>query len=128
MFDTVVGEPPSRRQLFLQKLPTFQQAGVAALFVFIGWGKFDSEGMWVQLFDQIGWGQWFRYLTGVMQAGGGILVLFRRTLTLGTAMIASTMVGAAIVDIVVMKAAIFMIIPLLLLIVVLATWATARAR
>ena len=128
MFDTLVGEPPSRRQVFLQKLPTVQQVGVAALFVFIGSGKFDSDGMWVQLFEQIGWGQWFRYLTGVMQAGGGILVLFRRTLTLGTASIAATMIGAAITDVVVMKAPVFIMIPLLLLTVVLATWATARAR
>ena len=128
MFDSVVDPPATRVRAILQRLPTIQQVGVAVLFILIGSGKFDANGMWVELFDQIGLGQWFRYLTGIMQAGGGMLVLFRRTLTLGTAMIACTMIGAAIVDVVVMRQPVFMIIPLLLLIVVTTTWATARAR
>jgi hypothetical protein len=41
-------------------------------FVFIGSTKFDNDpnGMWVKLFEQIGFGQWFRYFTGAMQVGG----------------------------------------------------------
>jgi putative oxidoreductase len=127
MFDSVGGQPPSRLRLLLQKLPTVQQVGVGLLFVFIGWGKFDSDPrrMWVQIFDEIGLGQWFRYLTGVMQVGGGILMVFRKTMTAGAAMLAYTMRGAAFVDVVMLQEPVF-IIPLLLFIVIAPAWATSR--
>jgi putative oxidoreductase len=80
------------------------------------------------MFDEIGLGQGFRYLTGAMQVGGGVLMLFRRTLTLGAAMLACTMVGAAVVDVAVVGQPVFMIIPLLLLIAVATTWATSVNR
>ena len=31
----------------------------------------------VQLFDRIGWGQWFRYFTGAIVLAGGALILLR---------------------------------------------------
>ena len=100
--------------------------GVAALFVFIGYTKFDDDprGEWVQMFERIGMGQWFRYFTGIMQVAGGVLIVFRRTLTVGAAMLAATMLGAAIVDIAVMGSPIF-IVPLLLLFLVATVWVTA---
>src|SRR5215831_2578420 len=75
-------------------------------FVFIGGSKFDSDphSMWVQLFAKIGFGQWFRYFTGVMQIAGALLMLHRRTITVGTAMLGCTMIGAAVTDVFVMHA------------------------
>jgi putative oxidoreductase len=38
---------------------------VALAFVFVGGGKLAGTGAMVQLFDRVGLGQWFRYLTGL---------------------------------------------------------------
>jgi len=68
---------------------------VALVFVSVGSSKFQDP-MWVRLFGQIGLGQWFRYLTGVMQIAGGILALIPRTALVGVALAACTMLGASI--------------------------------
>ena len=47
---------------------------VAGLFISVGKGKFAERGQWVAIFAQIGFGQWFRYFTGVLQIMGGLLV------------------------------------------------------
>ena len=123
--ETAVEESRSRAAL-RSALRIMPRIGVAALFVFIGYTKFDDDprGEWVQMFDRIGLGQWFRYFTGVMQVAGGVLIVFRRTLTVGAAMLAATMLGAAIVDIAVIGSPIF-IVPLLLLFLVATVWVTA---
>src|SRR5437016_3096417 len=72
------------------------RVAIALAFVFIGTMKFNNNpnGMWVKIFEQIGFGQWFRYFTGAMQITGALLLLTRWTLTVGAAMLACTMVGA----------------------------------
>lgn len=85
------------------------------LFIYIGVTKFRSTGMWVSIFQRIGLGQWFRYLTGVMQAGGGLLVLLPRTRMVGAALIACTMLGAAFADLFVLNFGPAAIVPLVLL-------------
>src|SRR6266542_2649637 len=42
---------------------------VALAFVFVGGGKLAGTAQMVELFDKVGLGQWFRYLTG--SPGGG---------------------------------------------------------
>jgi hypothetical protein len=78
----------------------------------------------VQIFERIGVGPWLRYVTGVMQVGGALLPLPRRTLTAGAAMLACTMAGAAFVDLFIMPSPI-VIVPLLRLLIVIVTWLTA---
>jgi putative oxidoreductase len=78
----------------------------------------------VQIFERIGVGQWLRYATGLMQIGGAILVLPRRTLTVGAATLACTMAGAALVDLFIVPSPI-VIVPLLLLIIIIVVWLTA---
>jgi putative oxidoreductase len=68
---------------------------VALVFVSVGSSKFQDP-MWVRLFGQIGFGQWFRYLTGVMQIAAGVLALIPRTALAGVALAACTMLGASI--------------------------------
>jgi len=68
---------------------------VALVFVSVGSSKFQDP-MWVRLFGQIGLGQWFRYLAGVMQIAGGILALIPRTALVGVSLAACTMLGASI--------------------------------
>jgi putative oxidoreductase len=67
---------------------------VAAVFLSLGAAKFGTDSMWVKLFDQIGFGQWFRYLTGVLQVTGAALVLVPRMFLIGIGILACTMAGA----------------------------------
>lgn len=123
MFESTAPEPASPYRALARSLPAI---AIGFLFIFIGYGKFDSSprGSWVQIFEMIGLGQWFRIFTGVVQVTGGVLMLPRRTRTAGAALLACTMLGAAIVDVVVMGSPI-VIVPLLLLIVIAAVWVTS---
>jgi uncharacterized membrane protein YphA (DoxX/SURF4 family) len=100
------------------------RAAVALAFVFIGASKFPNSprNMWVTLFEQIGFGQWFRYFTGIVQIAGGLLLLNRRTITAGAALLICTMIGAAIVDVVVMRSPGYVLAPLSLLGMIAAIW------
>jgi putative oxidoreductase len=73
---------------------------VAAVFLSVGADKFGTNPMWVKLFDQIGFGSWFRHLTGILQVTGAVLVLVPRTFLIGIGILACTMAGAATVWIV----------------------------
>jgi putative oxidoreductase len=101
---------------------------LSLVFVFIGTSKFnnDPRGEWVQIFDKIGFGQWFRYFTGGMQVVGALLMLTPWTLTAGAAMLAATMVGAVVADVFVAPVAIFAIVPLALLGMIVAVWYAER--
>ena len=93
MFDVRTPEPiPSRIGTLTTWLP---RIAVALVFVGVGISKF-TDPMWVRLFGRIGFGQWFRYFTGMMQIVGGIIVLIPRLSLLGIAMLACTMTGAVI--------------------------------
>jgi uncharacterized membrane protein YphA (DoxX/SURF4 family) len=48
---------------------------LAVVFVFAGGAKLLGERAMVQEFAQIGLGQWFLYLTGILEASGAIGVL-----------------------------------------------------
>lgn len=71
--------------------------GVATFFVIFGLEKFsdDPASHWVRLFQEIGFGNWFRYLAGFMEVGGGLLVLIPRLSQLGFGILALTMTSAA---------------------------------
>ena len=125
MFETSAPADVSRaRAVATTMARNLPAVAIGLLFIFIGYGKFENRGMWVQIFDQIGLGQWFRIFTGVVQLSGGVLILFRRGRTIGAALLGCTMLGAAIVDIVVIGSPVA-IVPLLLLIVIAAVWVTS---
>jgi uncharacterized membrane protein YphA (DoxX/SURF4 family) len=124
MFEQVTDEPPaSSWRAIGRALP---RVGLAVFFALVGYSKFNSDprSEWVEIFERIGVGQWLRYATGVMQVGGAILLLPRKTLTVGAAMLACTMAGAAFVDLVILPSPI-VIVPLLLLMIVIVVWLTA---
>ena len=73
---------------------------VAGVFLSVGADKFYPDSLWVKLFNQIGWGDWFRYLTGTLQVTGSVLVVVPRTFLIGIGMLACTMLGATAVWIV----------------------------
>ena len=67
---------------------------VASLFFFVGVSKLGGQSRWIATFEQIGFGQWFRYATGVFQLAGALMVLVPRLFLFGITMLASTMLGA----------------------------------
>jgi putative oxidoreductase len=73
---------------------------VAGVFLSVGADKFYADSLWVKLFNQIGWGDWFRYLTGTLQVTGAVLVVVPRTFLIGIGLLACTMLGATAVWIV----------------------------
>ena len=48
---------------------------MAALFLFASYMKLSGNPMMVDEFNTIGLGQWFRYLTGVLELAGGLAIL-----------------------------------------------------
>jgi len=104
----IVDEKPQRIDTLLMWLP---RVAVAVAFLGFGSQKFSGDAMWIRVFDQIGFGQWFRYFTGTMQIGGALLVLVPRTFLIGMATLACTMVGAMTFWIVVARLPFAAIIP-----------------
>ena len=51
------------------------QIGAAAMFLMAGGSKLAGAPEMVGLFDVIGVGQWFRYLTGVIEVGSAVMLL-----------------------------------------------------
>jgi putative oxidoreductase len=117
----LVDDKPTGISIFLAGMA---RLAVVAAFLLIGGTKFNSDpgGEWFKIFERIGWGQWFRYFTGAVQITGALLLLTRWTLTLGAGLLVCTMLGAMIVDIVVMHAVGYAFLPLVLLGIVVATW------
>jgi putative oxidoreductase len=66
----------------------------ALLFIALGYSKFGDTSNWIKLFTAIGLGQWLRILCGVMQFGGGLMILIPRTFVFGILSCAATMLGA----------------------------------
>ena len=91
------------------------RVALAAVFLNVGLQKFGADTMWVRLFAQIGLGQWLRYLTGVLQIAGAILVLVPAMVPVGVLMLACTMVGAIFVWVFVLHAAANALVPAVLL-------------
>jgi putative oxidoreductase len=73
------------------------RGGIALVFVVEGADKFGPASGWIRLFQQIGFGEWFRYFTGVVEVLGGVLVLIPWTVTVGLALLACTMGSAAVI-------------------------------
>jgi putative oxidoreductase len=119
-----IDDRPQRIDLLRTWLP---RIAVTIAFLGFGWQKFEGDRFWIRVFDQIGFGQWFRYFTGAMQVTGAILVLIPRTFLLGMAMLACTLLGAITFWIVVARAPGNAVIPGFVLIALLAVSAT-RAK
>jgi putative oxidoreductase len=72
-------------------------SGLAALaFVAAGSGKLAGTTAMVEMFDKIGLGQWFRYLTGLLEVAGGIGLLIPRYAFHAAVLLSAVMVGAII--------------------------------
>jgi putative oxidoreductase len=70
------------------------QISAAGMFLMAGSLKLLGSEQLVGLFEAIGIGQWFRYLTGALEVGGAILLLIPRTSGLGALLLAGVMACA----------------------------------
>jgi hypothetical protein len=66
-------------------------------FVGAGGGKLAGVDMMVATFDQIGLGQWFRYLTGIVEIAGAVLLWLPGRQVVGAGLLGATMVGAVLI-------------------------------
>ena len=67
---------------------------LALAFGAAGVAKLAGAAPMVQMFDLIGLGQWFRYLTGAVEIAGAVLLLVPRTGFVGGLLLCVTMVFA----------------------------------
>jgi len=72
-------------------------SGLAALaFLGAGGGKLAGGAAMVEVFNNVGLGQWFRYFTGVLEVAGAIGLLISRYAFYAAILLAIVMVGAII--------------------------------
>jgi putative oxidoreductase len=70
------------------------QIGTAAMFLFAAFPKLAGDPKMVTLFGSLGLGQWFRYLTGSLEALGAALLLAPGLAAFGAVILIAVMVGA----------------------------------
>jgi putative oxidoreductase len=66
----------------------------AAIFLIAGTKKLQGDAHMVEVFDQVGFGPWFRYLIAVLEISGGISLLIPRLAAPAGVGLACVMVGA----------------------------------
>jgi putative oxidoreductase len=74
---------------------------LAALFLYEGIDKFSERRLWLRIFDEIGFGQWFRYFTGVVEISGALTLLIPKATLVAVGLLVSTMIGALLVHVLV---------------------------
>jgi uncharacterized membrane protein YphA (DoxX/SURF4 family) len=70
------------------------QVVLAALFLFTGGSKLAGAPAMVALFDAIGVGQWFRFVTGLIEVVSAVALLAPAFAPFGALLLMPTMVGA----------------------------------
>lgn len=74
-------------------------------FVGAGVAKLAGVDMMVATFDAIGVGQWFRYVTGIIEVGGAVLLWLPQLQVLAASLLGATMVGAFLAHLFILGAA-----------------------
>ena len=81
------------------------QVLVALAFVAAGSGKLLGSPAMIALFDAVGIGQWFRYVTGSLEVLGALLLIIPGTTAFGAVLLASVMAGAVVAHLTVLHTA-----------------------
>ena len=71
------------------------QIALAAMFLFAGGSKLVGAPAMVDLFAAIGWGQWFRYVTGAIEISSAVALMIPSAAPFGAILLVPTMFGAA---------------------------------
>ncbi|WP_207929265.1 DoxX family protein [Actinomadura sp. 6K520] len=103
---TATGDSAAARMTTRRKVLWGLQIFLAAfLFFASALPKFAGQAGAVETFDQIGWGQWFRYLTGTVEAAGAIALVIPRLAGIAGIALIGLMAGAALTQILVLEPA-----------------------
>ena len=81
------------------------QALLALAFAGAASGKLLGKPEMVALFEALGVGQWFRYLTGLLELTGALLIVVPRTKFFGAALLSVVMVGAVLTHLFILHSA-----------------------
>jgi putative oxidoreductase len=81
------------------------QVLMALAFVAAGSGKLLGSADMVALFDAVGIGQWFRYVTGSLEVLGALLLIVPGKTALGAVLLACVMAGAVVAHLTVLHTA-----------------------
>lgn len=87
---------PDRRRLF-----RLLELALAIVFIVAGTVKLAGHSFMVALFRDLGFGQWLRYVTGLVELTGGLALISGRQQYLAALALAVIMVGATDASIVV---------------------------
>src|SRR5690348_3905524 len=100
-----------RKQLALRAVEI-----LAGLFIAIASGlpKLFGEATAVQMFDDIGWGDWFRYLVGTLEVLGGIGLILPKTTRLAAICLSGLMVGAVVFTLIYLDVEATIVTPMIL--------------
>lgn len=104
------------------------QVAAAAMFLMAGFSKLAGSPETVAMFDIIGAGQWFRYLTGVLEVGGAVLLLIPALAGAGALLLAVVMVGAVLATLLVVGGSPLLPLVLLAILAVIAHARRGRTR
>ena len=72
------------------------QVLVAVAFFGAGGGKLAGAQAMIDMYNTIGFGQWFRYVTGVIEVGSAVMLLVPWLAMYGAVLLICTMIGAII--------------------------------
>jgi hypothetical protein len=89
-----VGDKPQSKGLNIASWVA-QVLGAVA-FLGAGGSKLAGTAFMVTLFETIGIGQWFRYVTGTVEVVSAVLLLVLRLSGVGALLLCATMIGAII--------------------------------
>jgi putative oxidoreductase len=81
------------------------QVLVALLFVAAGSGKLVGTADMIALFNAVGIGQWFRYVTGSLELLGALLLIVPGKTVFGAVLLACVMAGAVVAHLTVLQTA-----------------------
>ena len=108
---TATSTPTRRRTVILWTL----QVLLALMFIVASAApKFAGDAYAVQIFEQIGAGQWFRYVVGALELAGGVGLLVPRLAGLAALGLVGLMIGAGYTQVVVLQNPVFVITPIIL--------------
>ena len=121
-------EPSSERRFPNSRMDWVLRVGIALIFLFMGTEKFSSrpDAPWVDFFKQVGFGQWLRYFTAILEILGAGLILASGTVMVGLVILGCVLAGAVLVSAVAMHRLLDAFVPFAFLCGTIAFWLRRR--
>jgi uncharacterized membrane protein YphA (DoxX/SURF4 family) len=76
---------------------------LGVVFLYVGTTKLTGTGHTVEYFAAIGWGQWFRYLTGVLDIAGVALLFLPKWTCLGATVLTCSVGTGTLISLTVLR-------------------------